>query len=68
MNKYIIPDEWSIIEDRYSEKNILSSESIFSLGNGYMGLRAKFEENSSAKSLQGTYPISDRMVHTRLGK
>ena len=43
MNKYIIPDEWLIIEDNYSENNNLASESIFSLGNGYMGQRSTFE-------------------------
>ena len=31
------------------------SESIFSLGNGYMGQRANFEEEYSGKSLQGNY-------------
>ncbi len=55
MNRYIIPDEWLIIEDNFSEKNHLSSESIFSIGNGYMGQRANFEEAYSGKSLQGTY-------------
>ena len=55
MNKYIIPDEWLIIEDNYSENNNLASESIFSLGNGYMGQRANFEEAYYGKTLKGTY-------------
>ena len=55
MNKYIKTDEWQIIEEGYSEQNQMSSESIFSIGNGYMGQRANFEEHYSGTSLQGTY-------------
>ena len=42
---YIIPNSWSIIEEGFNPKNIKSSESIFSLGNGAMGQRANFEEH-----------------------
>ena len=31
------------------------SESIFSIGNGYMGQRANFEEHYSGDSLPGSY-------------
>jgi len=52
---YIIPDEWSIIENQFDQKRHKASESIFSLGNGYMGQRANFEEDYSGESLQGSY-------------
>jgi len=52
---YIIPDEWSIVEKGFHKENILTSESIFSIGNGAMGQRANFEENYSGESFQGSY-------------
>ncbi len=56
MNKaYIIPDEWAIIEEGFEPARVPASESIFSIGNGYMGQRANFEEDYSGKSLQGSY-------------
>ena len=55
MKKYLIPDEWRIIEDNFDAENHLASESIFSLGNGKMGQRANFEESYSGPSLQGNY-------------
>jgi maltose phosphorylase len=53
--QYIIPHEWSILEEGFDKNNVGSSESIFSIGNGYMGQRANFEETYSGKSLQGSY-------------
>ncbi len=56
MNKeYIIPDEWSIIEEGFDVANVQASESLFSLGNGAMGQRANFEEHYSGPTLQGSY-------------
>jgi len=55
MKKYIKSDEWLIIEEGFNPLNHKSSESIFALGNGYMGQRANFEEYYSGKSLQGSY-------------
>lgn len=55
MKKYLKLDEWSIIEDNFDPKNNEVSESIFSLGNGFMGQRANFEETYSGDSLQGSY-------------
>ena len=52
---FIIPDEWSIITEGFDPSRVQSSESIFSIGNGYMGQRANFEEDYSGRSLQGTY-------------
>ena len=39
---YIIPDQWSIIEEGFEPERVQSSESLFSLGNGAMGQRANF--------------------------
>ncbi|MFW5981806.1 MAG: glycoside hydrolase family 65 protein [Halanaerobiaceae bacterium] len=55
MKQYIEHDPWKIIERGFSTENHLLSESIFSLGNGYMGQRANFEESYSGDSLQGNY-------------
>jgi maltose phosphorylase len=52
---YIIPNEWSIIEEGFDPQNIKSSESIFSIGNGAMGQRANFEEDYSGDTFQGSY-------------
>ncbi|MBS9766258.1 MAG: glycoside hydrolase family 65 protein [Flavobacteriaceae bacterium] len=56
MNKeYIIPNEWSIIEEGWNPENVESSESLFSIGNGAMGQRANFEEDYSGSTFQGSY-------------
>jgi len=52
---YIIPDNWSIIEEGFDALRIESSESLFSIGNGAMGQRANFEEHYSGKTFQGSY-------------
>jgi hypothetical protein len=44
---YIIPDNWSVIEEGFEEGRVEASESLFSLGNGAMGQRANFEESYS---------------------
>ncbi|HHY15309.1 MAG TPA: glycoside hydrolase family 65 protein, partial [Firmicutes bacterium] len=48
-------DEWKITEDRFEPEQNRVTESLMSLGNGYMGLRGNFEEAYSGDSLQGTY-------------
>lgn len=48
-------DGWRIIEEGFHPGLARESESIFSIGNGYMGQRANFEERYSGDSLQGTY-------------
>ena len=52
---YIIPNEWSIIEEGFQKDRVKSSESLFSIGNGAMGQRANFEEDYSGASFQGSY-------------
>jgi maltose phosphorylase len=48
-------DAWQIIEEGFHPEMNRESESIFSIGNGYMGQRANFEEHYSGESLQGSY-------------
>jgi len=55
MNNYYKNDEWLIIEEGFNPEMNRNSESIFSIGNGYMGQRANFEEQYSGNSLQGNY-------------
>ena len=54
-HNYIIPNPWSIIEKGFDKNNVTASESLFSIGNGYMGQRANFEENYTGETLQGSY-------------
>jgi maltose phosphorylase len=55
MKKHYEEDPWCIIEEGFHPHMHLSSESIFSLGNGRMGQRANFEETYSGETLQGNY-------------
>ncbi|OBZ11955.1 maltose phosphorylase [Bacillus sp. FJAT-27264] len=55
MKQYLKIDEWSIIEESFDPGTQEISESVFSIGNGYMGGRANFEEQYSGHSLQGSY-------------
>ena len=52
---YLIKDPWRIIEDQFHAESSMVSESIFSIGNGYMGQRANFEEGYTGETLQGSY-------------
>ncbi|WP_239714101.1 beta-phosphoglucomutase [Paenibacillus sp. 19GGS1-52] len=50
--------EWSLGEDAYDDKNNQRSESVFALGNGYIGLRGNFEEGyhgQAGSSVTGNY-------------
>ncbi len=46
---------WTIIKRGFSAEDNPICESVFSLGNGHMGLRGNFEEGFSGKTLKGTY-------------
>lgn len=52
---YIVPNNWSVIEEGFDAERVKSSESLFSIGNGAMGQRANFEENYSGETFQGSY-------------
>lgn len=50
--------EWSLDEETYDEENNQRSESVFALGNGYIGMRGNFEEGyhgHSGSSVTGNY-------------
>ncbi|MDR3284907.1 MAG: family 65 glycosyl hydrolase [Treponema sp.] len=52
---YLVCDPWKIIEDDWHPERNLVSESIFSLGNEYMGVRGCADEEGSVESLRGSY-------------
>lgn len=54
-DKYYSVDPWKIIEEGFDKEYSQVSESIFSLGNEYMGVRGYFEEGYSGDSLIGSY-------------
>lgn len=59
MNKTIYPiDEWKIKENEFNIETNYRDETIFSLGNGYFGMRGTFEEGYSGPkntSFNATY-------------
>jgi maltose phosphorylase len=55
MKGYYKFNEWLIVEEGFNAELNRASESIFSIGNGYMGQRANFEEKYSGDSLRGSY-------------
>jgi maltose phosphorylase len=55
MKSFYKKDVWKIIEEGFHPDMNRESESIFSIGNGYMGQRANFEEHYSGDKLQGSY-------------
>lgn len=48
-------DPWRVVERGFDPSRSMVSESIFSLGNEYMGVRGYFEEGSTCESLLGSY-------------
>jgi alpha,alpha-trehalose phosphorylase len=55
MPKYRFPvDPWRLVETEYSSDDLGKTETIFAVGNGYLGMRANPEEGREAHS-HGTY-------------
>lgn len=54
-DKYLETDAWSIIEKGFHMQKNAVSESLFSIGNEFCGLRGYAEEGISAPTLQGCY-------------
>ena len=52
MKNYYKKDEWLIVEEGFHPEMNRESESIFSIGNGYMGQRANFEEKYSGETFR----------------
>jgi len=54
-DKYYITDPWKVAEEGFDKDYSEVSESIYSLGNEYMGVRGYFEEGYTGDSLTGSY-------------
>lgn len=58
-SKQLYPyDEWNIIEDKFEVAHNYQNETVFALGNGYLGMRGNFEEGNPGEpetGLDGTY-------------
>ena len=48
-------DNWQIIEEGFNLEEALVNETLFALGNGYLGMRGTFEEGLGRAALEGTY-------------
>lgn len=54
-DRYLTVDPWAIIEHGFHPDRSRVSESIFALGNEYMGVRGYFDEGYGGDSLRGSY-------------
>lgn len=54
-DRYFEVDAWQIVENHFDPAYAKVAESVFSLGNEYMGVRGYFEEGGTADSLTGSY-------------
>ncbi len=52
---YFVGDPWTIVEEGFDPAYQRVSESVFSLGNEFMGVRGYFEEGYSGDHLLGSY-------------
>jgi alpha,alpha-trehalose phosphorylase len=48
-------DPWQLREEQYDPSNAALLETLFALGNGYIGMRGTHEEGAPAGALEGTY-------------
>ena len=48
---------WTLSSDKLDQQNLVIDESLFAIGNGYLGIRGNFEEGypDGYKSIRGTY-------------
>lgn len=54
-DKYFAAAPWEVIEEGFNESYARVAESVYSLGNEYMGIRGFFEEGYSGETLIGSY-------------
>lgn len=54
-DSYFKIDPWRIVEEGFHPEYGMTAESVFSLGNEYMGVRGYFEEGYSGPTLLGSY-------------
>lgn len=50
-------EPWSVTEDGFRPEELPANESVFALGNGFLGMRGNLEENTAAgaETIQGTF-------------
>lgn len=48
-------EKWQIVEQNFKHEDALINETLFALGNGYLGMRGTFEEGLGRAALEGTY-------------
>jgi trehalose/maltose hydrolase-like predicted phosphorylase len=48
-------DNWQIVEQDFQLDEVFVNETLFALGNGYLGMRGTFEEGLGRAALEGTY-------------
>ena len=55
----LIYTDWTLIESQFEPRQLRSRETVFTIGNGYLGTRGSFEEgyphSLSATLVQGVY-------------
>lgn len=68
-DRYLKVDPWTIIEEGFNGDHSRESESIFSLGNEYMGVRGYFDEGYSGDRLVGCYlnGVYEKIVYPPAG-
>ena len=49
------PKNWQIVEQDFRLEEALVNETLFALGNGYLGMRGTFEEGLGSAAVEGTY-------------
>jgi alpha,alpha-trehalose phosphorylase len=49
------PDTWQVVEPEFRLADAQLYETLFALGNGYLGMRGTFEEGLPGASVEGTY-------------
>ena len=54
-DRYFTIDPWRVVEDGFDAAHGRTAESVFSLGNEYMGVRGYFDEGYSGDRLVGVY-------------
>ncbi|MDD2648620.1 MAG: family 65 glycosyl hydrolase domain-containing protein [Eubacteriales bacterium] len=54
LSQYMV-DPWRIIETQFLPEKARLSESLMSIGNGYMGMRGNFEESYTGDTHSGSY-------------
>ncbi len=47
-------DPWALVEDRYSDADLGTTETLFAIGNGYLGMRGNVEEGRDSHA-HGTF-------------